>query len=224
MIAVLSETAGGNGSAWRRRNPSVHATVIEEVLRLRSAATSIGRQRYSKDVRRSPASFFPKDSSSDRLAPGPPTAIPAEFPRADEFAVDENRSGVQIAFGQGAHHWPWAQRSRVRSCKKALIALSPPDPLSKARSRRRVICRRSAINGPTKLPISYTGALSLCAALNARAPDSRKARLEDDPSFEAVEKKRGLWPIHPKTLIASRTPKTDHRRRGARARAVAILG
>lgn len=78
----------------------------------------------------------------------------AEFPRPDEIAVDENRVGVQVAFGQGAHHCLGAALARAE-LQESLIALA-----------RRMHCPKLepgaeflppiGIKGPTKLPISFT--------------------------------------------------------------------
>jgi cytochrome P450 len=78
----------------------------------------------------------------------------AEFPKPDQFAVDENRAGVQLAFGGGAHHCLGAALARAE-LQESLIALT-----------RRMGCPKLepgseflppiGINGPTKLPISFS--------------------------------------------------------------------
>ena len=149
MIAVLSEVP----HEWDRvaREPERARDVIEEVLRFRSTATSIGRLAL-EDVElfgeRIPAgtSVIASIWSANRDA--------AEFARPDEFAVDENRSGVQLAFGQGAHHCLGAALARAE-LQESLQALT-----------RRMHCPKLepgsqwlppiGINGPSVLPISYS--------------------------------------------------------------------
>ncbi len=148
MIAVLSEVP----AEWDRvaAEPERARDVIEEVLRFRSTATGIGRLAL-EDVELF-GERIPKDStvigslwSANRDG--------AEFPRPDEFAVDENRAGVQIAFGQGAHHCLGAALARAE-LQESLIAL--------ARCMRCPKLEPGAewmpplgINGPSRLPISF---------------------------------------------------------------------
>jgi cytochrome P450 len=149
MIATLSEVP----AEWDRvaAEPERARDVIEEVLRFRSTATGFGRTTL-EDLElfgvRLPAGSTISGSiwSANR--------DPREFPRPDEFAVDDNRSGVQIAFGQGAHHCLGAALARAE-LQESLIALS-----------RRMHCPKLeagaefmpplGINGPSVLPISYT--------------------------------------------------------------------
>jgi cytochrome P450 len=148
MIAVLS----GVPKEWDRvaKEPERARDVIEEMLRFRSTATGFSRLAL-EDVElfgeRFPAgtSIIASLWSANR--------DPAEFPRPDEFAVDENRVGVQLAFGQGAHHCLGAALARAE-LQESLIALS-----------RRMCCPKLepgatflppiGINGPTALPISF---------------------------------------------------------------------
>jgi cytochrome P450 len=148
MVAVLSEVA----SEWDRvaAEPERARDVIEEVLRFRSTATSFGRLAL-EDV----------EIGGSRIAAG--TSVIAsiwsanrdasEFPKPDVIAVDENRNGVQVAFGQGAHHCLGAALARAE-LQESLIALT-----------RRMHCPKLehgaeflppiGINGPTKLPIAF---------------------------------------------------------------------
>lgn len=149
MVAVLASEAP---QEWERvaREPERAKEVIEEVLRFRSTATSFSRLAL-RDVELQ-GELIPKDStviasiwSANRDA--------AEFPRPDEFAVDENRAGVQLAFGQGAHHCLGAALARAE-LQESLVALT-----------QRMQCPRVepgaeflppiGINGPSKLPIAF---------------------------------------------------------------------
>ena len=148
MIAILAEAP----HEWDRvaHEPERARDVVEEVLRFRSTATSFGRLAL-EDLElfgeRIPAgtSVVASIWSANRDA--------SEFEKPDTFAVDENRGGVQLAFGQGAHHCLGAALARAE-LQEALIALS-----------RRMHCPKLepgsqwlppiGINGPTFLPISY---------------------------------------------------------------------
>jgi cytochrome P450 len=149
MIAVLSEVP----KEWDRvaAEPERAKDVIEEVLRFRSTATSIGRLALEDVV--IGGEKIPEGStvlgslwSANRDE--------SEFPRPDEFAVDENRSGVQVAFGQGAHHCLGAALARAE-LQESLIALSRALHCPKLEPGA-VFLPPIGINGPTTLPISYT--------------------------------------------------------------------
>ena len=148
MIAVLS----GQPAEWDRvaREPERARDVVEEVLRFRSTATSIGRLAL-EDV----------EIAGERIAAGTSVMASiwsanrdaAEFPRPDEFAVDDNRSGVQLAFGQGPHHCLGAALARAE-LQESLVALSQrmhcPELLPGASFLPPI-----GINGPTALPIAF---------------------------------------------------------------------
>ena len=148
MVAVLSEVPG----EWDRvaKEPARAANVVEEVLRFRSTATSIGRLAL-EDVEicgvRIPANSTVIASlwSANRDA--------AEFPRPDEIAVDENRAGVQVAFGQGAHHCLGAALARAE-LQESLIALTQRMHCPKLEPGAEYL-PPIGINGPIKLPISF---------------------------------------------------------------------
>lgn len=149
MIAILADAP----HEWDRvaREPERARDVIEEVLRFRSTATSFARLAL-EDI----------DLFGEKIPAG--TSIiasiwsanrdPAEFAKPDEFAVDENRDGVQLAFGQGAHHCLGAALARAE-LQESLVALA-----------QRMHCPKVlpgsewlppiGINGPSRLPISYT--------------------------------------------------------------------
>jgi cytochrome P450 len=147
MITVLADAA----DEWERvaNEPARARDVIEEVLRFRSTATSFGRLAL-EDV----------EIGGERIAAGTSVLASiwsanrdaAEFPKPDQLAVDENRVGVQVAFGQGAHHCLGAALARAE-LQESLIALT-----------QRMRCPRVlegseflppiGINGPVLLPIA----------------------------------------------------------------------
>jgi cytochrome P450 len=146
---VLSEVP----HEWDRvaKEPERVRDVIEEVLRFRSTATGFGRLTLEE-----------MELFGERLPAG--TSInasiwsanrdPREFPRPDEFAVDENRVGVQLAFGQGAHHCLGAALARAE-LQESLIALSQRLHCPKLEEGG-VFLPPLGIVGPTSLPISFT--------------------------------------------------------------------
>jgi cytochrome P450 len=147
-IAVLSEVP----HEWDRvaREPERARDVIEEVLRFRSTATGFGRRTLEEvelfGVR------YPADTSVGGSI-WSANRDPREFPRPDEFAVDENRVGVQIAFGQGAHHCLGAALARAE-LQESLIALTRRMHCPKLEPGA-VFMPPLGINGPSCLPISF---------------------------------------------------------------------
>jgi cytochrome P450 len=152
MIAVLSEAP----TEWDRvcAEPQRARDVVEEVLRFRSAATSVSR------VTDEPIELF-----GVKIAPGAQLLASlwsanrdaAAFARPDAFDVEANRAGVQIAFGQGAHHCLGAALARAE-LQEALIALSA-----------RLHCPR-LLPGATYLPaLGITGPMMLPIAFEPRA-------------------------------------------------------
>jgi len=149
MVAVLASEAP---QEWERvaAEPERARDVIEELLRFRSTATGFSRLALA-DV----------ELQGERIAAGSTLIASiwsanrdaAEFPRPHDFAVDDNRAGVQLAFGQGAHHCLGAALARAE-LQEALIALT-----------RRMRCPTLepgaeflppiGINGPTRLPIAW---------------------------------------------------------------------
>jgi cytochrome P450 len=149
MIAVLSEVP----AEWDRvaREPERARDVIEEVLRFRSTATNFGRLALEDVV------IAGETIAKDSLVLASIWAAnrdPAAFPKPDEFAVDANREGAQLAFGQGAHHCLGAALARAE-LQESLIALA-----------RAITCPQLepgaaflppiGINGPTHLPIRFS--------------------------------------------------------------------
>ena len=76
-----------------------------------------------------------------------------EFPKADEFAVDDNRGGVQIAFGGGAHHCLGAALARAE-LQESLVALASRMRCPKLQPGDEWL-PPIGINGPTRLPIAF---------------------------------------------------------------------
>jgi len=148
MIRVLSEQPG----EWDRvaREPERAKAVVEEVLRVRSTAANLGRLALEDtEIDGHPVAAGSTLTASIWSA----NHDPRVFPRPDTFAVDENSAGVQIAFGQGAHHCLGAALARSE-LQESLIALT-----------RRIRCPTLepdsewlpaiGINGPTRLPIAF---------------------------------------------------------------------
>ncbi len=118
MITLLA----GAPALWNEvgRDPGKARAVVEEVLRLRSAATSVIRLAL-EDV----------EIAGHRLAAGNTVLASLwsanrdrlEFPRPGEIDPDANGVGVQLAFGQGAHHCLGAALARAE-LQESLIALT----------------------------------------------------------------------------------------------------
>ena len=149
MINVLSEVP----TEWDRvsREPERVRDVIEEVLRFRSTATGFGR-RALQDVELFGEKIAAGSSVSGSIWSA--NRDPREFPRPDEFAVDENRVGVQIAFGQGAHHCLGAALARAE-LQESLVALTQRMHCPKLEPGATYL-PTLGINGPSCLPISFT--------------------------------------------------------------------
>jgi cytochrome P450 len=149
MITVLSEVP----HEWDRvaREPERARDVIEEVLRFRSTATGFGR-RALEDLELFGERFAAGSSVIGSIWSA--NRDPREFPRPDEFAVDDNRVGVQIAFGQGAHHCLGAALARAE-LQESLIALTKRLHCPKLEPGA-VFLPPLGINGPSCLPISFT--------------------------------------------------------------------
>jgi cytochrome P450 len=149
MMVVLSAVP----EEWDRvaREPERATEVIEEVLRFRSAVTSVGRlaledvELFGRPIAKG-TSVVGSLWSANRDA--------QEFGNPDAFDVDANRDGVQMAFGSGAHHCLGAALARAE-LQESLVALS-----------RKMTCPRLepgaeylppvGINGPVTLPIAFT--------------------------------------------------------------------
>jgi hypothetical protein len=157
MVAVLSNAP----AEWDRvsADPQSAKDVIEEVLRFRSAATSVSR------IANEPVELFGVPIATGAPVMGSLWSANrdgAAFARPDAFDVEANRAGVQIAFGQGAHHCLGAALARAE-LQEALVALSA-----------RLHCPR-LLPGATYLPaLGITGPTTLPIAFEPRAASGDK--------------------------------------------------
>jgi cytochrome P450 len=149
MIVALSQAP----AEWDkvRADPTRAPAVVEEVLRFRSTATSVARVA-SEDMELFGAKL-PKGTqvvgslwSANRDAD--------EFPNPDAFDPEQNRSGVQIAFGHGAHHCLGAALARAE-LQEALVALTERIECPKLEEGSSFL-PPVGINGPVVLPIAFT--------------------------------------------------------------------
>ncbi len=124
--------------------------VVEEVLRYRSAATSVGRTAAE-----------PIDHAGEHIPAGTTVFLslwsadhdPSVYPRPEQVAPAANDTAPHVAFGHGAHHCLGAALARAE-LQDALTALA-----------ERLECPRLeagatwkpplGINGPDALPISF---------------------------------------------------------------------
>jgi cytochrome P450 len=148
MISILSHAP----DEWDRvaREPSRARAVIEEVLRFRSAATSLGRMA-TEDVELSGIEFPAGTSIVGSLWAA--NRDPAEFPTPHEFDVDANEGRSHLAFGQGPHHCLGAALARAE-LQESLIALTSRLELPKLEEGATFL-PPFGITGPLALPISY---------------------------------------------------------------------
>jgi cytochrome P450 len=151
MIAVLADAP----EEWDRvaKDPSRARDVIEEVLRLRSAASSLGRLATADTE-----VAGTKVPAGSRVAGSlwGANRDPKAFPSPDRFDAEGNRVAPQLAFGHGAHHCLGAALARAE-LQESLIALS-----------QAITCPR-VLDGATYLPpLGITGPSSLPIAFTAR--------------------------------------------------------
>jgi cytochrome P450 len=149
MIAVMSKVP----AEWDKvaSDPARAVAAVEEVLRFKSAATSLARVT-TEDVEL----FGLKLAKGTQIVGSLWSANrdKAAFPNPDAFDPDQNKRGVQIAFGHGAHHCLGAALARAE-LQEALTVLA-----------QRIECPRVldgatflppvGINGPVTLPIEFT--------------------------------------------------------------------
>jgi cytochrome P450 len=148
MIAILSEVP----AEWERvaREPARAREVIEEVLRLRSAATGVGRTATENLTLA--GTHVPKGTRV-LASLWAANRDPAAFPEPHRFDVEAHQKSQPIAFGHGAHHCLGAALARAE-LQESLIALAS-----------RIGCPRLepgatflppvGITGPVTLPISF---------------------------------------------------------------------
>lgn len=157
LIAVLSEVP----AVWDTvaREPDRAKGVVEEVLRFRSAATSAPRlAMQSVEIGGTPirAGTLVVNSLWAANRDG------SEFPRPDEFDPAANGVGVQLAFGQGAHHCLGAALARAE-LQESLIALA-----------ERLHCPRVELGATFAPPSGITGPITLPIAFAARSEAEAK--------------------------------------------------
>ena len=153
MVALLAKAPAD----WDRvhAEPDHARDVVEEVLRFRAAATSIGRTA-AEDIEYRGVSI----AAGTRVVASIWAANrdPVAFPNPDHFDVAANRGSPQIAFGHGAHHCLGAALARAE-LQESLIALSAL-----------ITCPR-VLDGATFLPpIGINGPITLPIAFERRAP------------------------------------------------------
>jgi cytochrome P450 len=149
MITILSEVP----AEWDRvaAQPERAPALIEEVLRFRSTATSIGRKAVADleiEGAKIPAGALVMGSLWGA------NTDPAAFAEPNRLSVEANDKNPQLAFGHGPHHCLGAALARAE-LQEALIALSA-----------RITCPRVedgatflpplGINGPLTLPIAFS--------------------------------------------------------------------
>jgi cytochrome P450 len=148
MISILTHAP----AEWDKvaKEPARARAVIEEVLRFRSAATSLGRFAM-EDVELFGIKFPAGTSIVGSLWAA--NRDPAEFPAPHEFDVDANEGRSHMAFGQGPHHCLGAALARAE-LQESLIALTSrlERPLLEDGA---TFLPPFGITGPLTLPISY---------------------------------------------------------------------
>ena len=153
MIALLTSAP----ALWDEigKEPQKARAVVEEVLRLRSAATSVVRLAL-EDV----------EIAGHRIAAGSTVVASlwsanrdsSEFPRAGEIDPSANGIGVQLAFGHGAHHCLGAALARAE-LQESLIALT-----------ERLACPILGDGATYAPPVGITGPLTLPITVRERSP------------------------------------------------------
>ncbi len=151
MLSVLAEVP----AEWDRvaKEPARAHDVVEEVLRLRSTVTSVGRTATS-DVEVAGASI----AKGTRVVASVWGANrdPGTFTEPERFDADLHKQAQQIAFGHGAHHCLGAALARAE-LQEALIALAA-----------RITCPRLEAGASWLPPVGITGPLTLPIAYEKR--------------------------------------------------------
>jgi cytochrome P450 len=148
MVVVLSAVP----TEWDKvaAEPGRAPSAVEEVLRFRSAATSVARVT-AEDMEL----FGVKLAKSTQVVGSLWSANRDKdvFRAPDVFDPEQNKSGVQIAFGHGAHHCLGAALARAE-LQEALVALSERLECPKVEEGASFL-PPVGINGPTSLPIAF---------------------------------------------------------------------
>jgi hypothetical protein len=152
MIHVLSQIP----AEWDRvaREPEHAGAVIEEVLRLRSTVTSVGRT--AKEALELGGVHVARGARVIGHLWGA-NRDPAAFPKPEAFDAEANRGSPQIAFGHGPHHCLGAALARAE-LQEALVALT-----------RTLTCPRVEEGATYLPPVGITGPLTLPIAFSRRA-------------------------------------------------------
>jgi cytochrome P450 len=148
LVTLLAERP----EEWDRvaADPERSRAVVEEVLRLRGAVTSVGRTA-AEDF--SHAGAHLKQGDRVIVSLWGVNQDPKVFPQPTRFDVDAHREMPQMAFGHGMHHCLGAALARAELCESLAVLAS------------RLRCPRIGegaeflppigINGPTRLPIHF---------------------------------------------------------------------
>jgi cytochrome P450 len=141
--------ATGSGTRWRAAGPA--AEVVEEVMRLRGAATNVGRTLAE-----------PVEVHGERLEAGTRVLLSlwsanrdeTVYPKANELAPRENADVPHVGFGHGPYFCIGAALARAE-LQEALLALTArlDCPTIEAGA---VWKPPVGINGPEVLPIRFT--------------------------------------------------------------------
>lgn len=147
MVALLAERP----DVWDgvARGDLTAEAVVEEVMRSRAAATTVGRTVAE-----------PVELDGERLEPGTHVLLSlwsanhdeAAFPRPDDIAPDAN-DAPHVGFGHGAHHCLGAAlaRAELQEALGALTARLGPPTVGRDATWKPPM----GINGPERLPITF---------------------------------------------------------------------
>lgn len=151
MLAVLAERP----DAWERlaAEPDLAPRVVEELMRHRSAATSVLREATE-----------PLAIGGRTFAPGEALLVSLWSANHDErvfgadtsLDLDAERREPHFAFGHGAHHCLGAAlaRAELQEALRALTARLPCPVVEEGAAWRPPV----GINGPTRLPLRFSDA------------------------------------------------------------------
>jgi cytochrome P450 len=150
-IVVLSQLP----AEWDRlaREPERVRDVVEELLRFKSAVTSIGRTA-TEDLAVNGVAVAKGNRVIGHLWSA--NRDPGAFPAPEAFDVEANRASAQIAFGHGAHHCLGAALARAE-LQEALVVLA-----------KNITCPRIEPGAAYLPPVGITGPLSLPISFSRR--------------------------------------------------------